>query len=69
MADQNMKVTSPINVVSDSKQRVAFDLALKIADHSGLSFEQKDKKFWFTLYRQCHKAASGYELEQILKED
>lgn len=69
MADQNMKVTSPVKIESDSKQRVAFDLAMRISDHSGLKFEQKDKKYWFTLYRQCYKAVIGSSLESILKEE
>lgn len=69
MADQNMKVTSPVKIESDSKQRVAFDLAMKISDHSGLKFEQKDKNYWFTLYRQCYKATNGSPLETILREE
>lgn len=69
MADQNMKVTSPVKIESDAKQRVALDLALKIDDHSGLEFKQKDKKYWLTLYRQCYKAVSGQALEHILEEE
>lgn len=69
MADQRIDVTSPVTIESDSKQRVAFNLALKIDDHSGLEFEQKDRKYWLTLYRQCHKAVNGQSLEGILKEE
>ena len=68
MADQNMKVTSPVAIESDCKQRVALDLATKIDQYSQLDRNQKDKKYWFTLYRQCYKAVEGYELPQILQE-
>lgn len=68
MADQ-VTVTNPVKIESDSKQRVAYDLAMKIADHSGLPFEQKDKQYWLTLYRQCYKAVTGHSIEGILKED
>lgn len=69
MADQNMKVTSPVAIESDSKQRVALDLASKIDSYSQVDRVQKDKKYWFTLYRQCYKAVEGYDLQQILQED
>lgn len=68
MADK-IDIASPVKIESDSKQRVALDLALKIDDHSGLKFEQKNKKYWLTLYRQCYKAVSGQALEHILKEE
>lgn len=69
MADQNIKVASPVEIESDSKERVAFDLACKIDYYSQLKAEQKDKKYWLSLYRQCYKATKGYALEGILKED
>lgn len=33
MADQ-VTVANPVKIESDSKQRVAYDLAMRIADHS-----------------------------------
>lgn len=68
MADP-IKISSPVKVVSDSKERVALDLAEKIDYWSDIKREQKDKKYWLTLYRQCYKAVDGFALEQILKEE
>ena len=69
MADQKVDVTSPISIMSDSKQRVAYDLMNKIDSYSNIKSDQKDKKYWFTLYRQCHKAVNNASLEGILKEE
>ncbi len=68
MADK-IEVTSPVAVESDSKERVAFDLACKIAEHTDIEFRQKDKKYWLTLYRQCWKATTGHALPSILAEE
>jgi len=64
---ENMQITSPVKVVPDSHQRVAFDLMKTIADYDG---ETKDKKkhYWLKLYRQCYKATYGYPIERILEE-
>jgi hypothetical protein len=60
MANENV-------LISDSKQRVAYDLMMQI------SYNEKDKTtnraYWLTLYRQCYKAANGGSLESILKEE
>lgn len=66
---EKIEVSSPVAIASDSKQRVAFELAVKISDHSGIDYDKKDKKYWLSLYRQCYKAVSGNSLEHILKED
>ena len=45
--------------------------ALSLMKHIG-NFEtdlQQDRKYWLTLYKQCHKAARGLTLENILKAD
>ena len=68
MADQ-ISITSPVSVESDCKQRVAYDLLNKIAYHTGDDAQKKDKKYWLTLYCQCHKAVSGVSLGGILKEE
>ncbi|MBW4055992.1 MAG: hypothetical protein HIU83_11460 [Proteobacteria bacterium] len=69
MADQSISVSSPVKIESDCKARVAFDLMEKIARYTSDENQRKDKKFWFTLYRQCHKAVNHTNLEGILKED
>lgn len=69
MAEQSTKIDGPVHVVSDSPQRVALDLLRLIDGYSNLKREEKDKKYWLTLYRQCHKAVNGHKLESILTEE
>ena len=69
MADQSTTISGPVQVVSDSPQRVAYDLAVKIDYYSKKPSDQKDRNYWLTLYRQCYKAVNGQILESILKED
>lgn len=69
MANESVSVSGPVNVVSDSKQRVAYDLMKTIDLCSPLKTEQKTKDYWLKLYRQCYKATNGTPLESILKEE
>jgi len=69
MAKDNVSVSGPIDVVTDSKQRVAFDLMKLIDSHSPVELDRQSKDYWLTLYRQCYKAASGSSLESILREE
>ena len=71
MENEKISITSPVKVVSDSPQRVAFDLMQHIgsATYSDLKDAQKTKDYWLKLYRQCYKAAIGSSQESILKED
>lgn len=68
MADK-VNIESPVIVESDSKQRVAFELMDRIDTCGNVKPDQKDKKYWLTLYRQCYKAVSGSSLSEIIKED
>lgn len=68
MADK-IEVTSPVKIESDSKARIAYDLMNKIVTYTADDNQKKDPKYWFTLYVQCHKAASGSNLKYILQED
>lgn len=67
MADK-IEVTSPVTIESDSKERVALELLKIIDSYSNIKGDQKDKKYWLTLYSQCYKATKGHALEGILKE-
>jgi len=60
MANENV-------LISDSKQRVAYDLMLQISYNE--KDKPKDRAYWLTLYRQCYKAVSNSSLESILKEE
>jgi hypothetical protein len=57
MADST--VAAPAMTILDSASRVAFDLALRITQDSRLRPEQRDEKYWLTLYRKCHQATHG----------
>lgn len=65
MADK-IEISSPI--VFDSKERIAYDLAVTIDSQANAEVE-KDKTYWLTLYSQCLKATKGWAMKDILKED
>lgn len=56
MADQRVDISGPVSIDSDSKYRVAFDLALKIDSYSEVTMDKKDKKYWINLYLDCRAA-------------
>ena len=56
MADNNGTAQT---VIADCSARVALDLALRITQDSRLRPEQRDEKYWLTLYRKCHQATHG----------
>lgn len=57
MADNNS--AAPVTLAVDSAARVAFDLALRITQDSRLRPEQRDEKYWLSLYDKCHRATHG----------
>jgi len=59
MSDSN--AGAPAITILDSAARVAFDLALRITQDSRLRPEQRDEKYWLTLYRKCHQATHGID--------
>jgi len=70
MANDSVSVSGPIDIASDSKQAVAFELMKHIANwEEGNGAQMKTRDYWLTLYRQCYKAANGSALERILQAD
>lgn len=63
MADQNL--------ITDCKERVAYDLMKSIAyNESGQSIQNHGSRdYILTLYRQCYKAVTGLTIESVLKKD
>lgn len=61
----DIRVTSPVTIQSDSKSRVAFDLMELIAAHEGKD-ERGDRTYWLKLYTQCYKAANGNLLKHVM---
>jgi hypothetical protein len=64
MAD-DVRVTNPVSIESDSKARVAFDMMMFIGEHVEAG-DKSNREYWLTLYSQCHKAASGQLLKYVL---
>lgn len=62
MTDQ-MKISGPVRVESDSKERVAFDLMVRI-DHDGPTPPKRDEKYFLSLYARCLRAAKGLPPEE-----
>jgi hypothetical protein len=52
---------------SDSKQRVAYELAQEIARHEGVD-DKAPRRYWLELYRQCLKVVNGQSLPSDLRE-
>ena len=70
MAKESISITCPVDVSSESKQAVAFELMKHIAGCENADDAQtKTRAYWLTLCRQCDKATSGSPLERILQDD
>ena len=68
MASDSISVSGPVDIASDSKQAVAFELMKHIASwESADGAQMKTRAYWLTLYRQCYKATNGSPLERILQ--
>lgn len=66
---ENINITSPVKIESDSKARVAFELMEKIVRNTSDETQRKDKAYWLSLYRQCYKATNGDILKYILQDE
>ena len=55
----DVSISGPVRIESDSKARVAYDLMIKIDTYNQVKSEQKDEKYWLTLYRRCSKTVDG----------
>ncbi len=64
MTDQSMSVSGPVKVISDSHQRVAFELAQKVDYYAGEVV--RDKAYWLTLYGQCLQTVNGRDVHKVL---
>ncbi len=70
MANETVSISGPVDVASESKQAVAFELMKHISGcEQADDARTKTRAYWLTLYRQCYKATSGASLERILQDD
>ncbi len=57
---ENVSIDSPVEIKDNSKERVAFDLAMDIASVEVLVADEKEyRKELLKLYDQCLKTTSG----------
>jgi len=66
---ENTKISGPVEIVTDSSSRVAYDLMEKIAGWEKATDEEKrTREYWLTLFHQCVLATEPYaSLESIQK--
>lgn len=67
MADSSIRVQGPLNVQSDSKYRVAFELMEKIASYDDTDSEVRNREYWLTLYAQSLAVVKGDDVRSTLK--
>jgi hypothetical protein len=67
MAD-DVRVTGPVSIQSESKARVAFELMQWISNQED-GQDTANRDYWLKLYNQCYKAANGSSLKYILNRD
>ncbi|WP_149194774.1 hypothetical protein [Luteimonas suaedae] len=61
----DMRITSPVSIKTDSASRVAYDLMRFIGEDIE-SGDKSNREYWLTLYRQCYKATHGHTLKYLL---
>lgn len=67
MANDSRSVTGNVTVEQDSKYRVAFDLAQRIAYVEEFD-KAKPRKYWLELYSQCLAVASHRPVPENIQE-
>ena len=69
MATEDIRVTSPIEIKSDSEARVAYDLMVFISHREQIDdATKKSRDYWLKLYYQCRLAAGEAALSAILNQ-
>jgi hypothetical protein len=54
---ENVTVSGPVRVQSDTAERVAYDLMVKIMTNE--TTVSKDRRYYFDLYSQCRQLVNG----------
>ena len=68
MATEDIRVTQPVEIKSDSEARVAYDLMLFIAGREKIDDTQKSSRdHWLKLYLQCRRATREATLSHVLE--
>lgn len=61
---ETVSASNPVRIQSESKERVAYDLMIKIAPYE-LEVKPHDRDYWLRLYGECLSMASGTELSYV----
>lgn len=66
MATEDIRISQPVEIKTDSEARVAYDLMIHIAHYE--EKDSYDRDYWLKLYLQCRCATQGHEsLQEILE--
>lgn len=64
----NVSVSGPVEIQSDSHSRVAFELMKHISSwENAQDAEKHTRDYWLKLYVQCNGATRGLPLARILE--
>lgn len=58
----NVSVSGPVSVQSDSKERVAYDLMLRISNQEKT---EKSRRYYLELYSQCRQVVTGTSIQYV----
>ena len=68
MTTEDIRITQPVEIKTDSEARVAYDLMIFIAAREHATEEQKKtREHWLKLYLQCRRASRESSLQHILE--
>jgi hypothetical protein len=60
---ENVSVSGPVKIQSDSAERVAYDLMVRILTNE--SSVSKDRRYYFDLYSQCRQIVNGVSANEL----
>lgn len=61
-------MTERMRIESDSRERVAYDLAILISKHeTQVDTKDRNREYWLKLYQQSFEAVKGRQAEAVMK--
>ena len=68
MTTEDIRITHPLEIKTDSEARVAYDLMIFISAKEHATEEQKKtREHWLKLYLQCRRASREANLQHVLE--
>lgn len=66
MANDNVSISGPVRIDSDSKYRVAYDLMVRVTNtESSASGSDSPRSRILTLYSQCLQVVEGTSIDSV----